>query len=411
MVRADELDVWLHGRRVAVVSRQRDRLDLAYTEEALAEYPLGIPLLSLSLPLVPERYTKGRVHPFLDGLLPEGEPRRVAAEDFDLLASDTFGLLRALGRDCAGAIVVQPAGDGPPPEPSTLAAEPLDDGELEALVANLRSAPLGTSRRVRVSLAGVQEKLVLTRMPDGRWGSPVDGSPTTHLLKPELAEYPATVANEAFCMRTALYLGLPVAHVETMTVGGRPLLVVERFDREIDADGIVVRFHQEDLAQATGIPPDKKYQEDGGPSLARIASVLQSVAATDARDALLRMATLNVVVGNGDAHAKNFSLLHRRSGAVDLAPAYDVLSTLHYGDERLAMYVDDVRRIQRVTGERLMNEAAAWGLARDRAMHVVTDVLERLPEATARAREETDAVPDDLARLVEGQAERLRTSS
>ena len=408
---ADELDVWLRGRRVAFVSRHRDRLDLTYTEAALAEYPLGTPLLSLSLPLVPERYNKGRVRPFLDGLLPEGAPRRVAAEDFDLLASDTFGLLCALGRECAGAIVVQPAGDDPPPEPSTLAAEPLDEDELEALVANLRNAPLGTSERVRVSLAGVQEKLVLTRMPDGRWGSPVDGAPSTHILKPELAEYPATVANEAFCMRIARHLGLPAAHIETTSVGGRPLLIVERFDREVAADGAVVRLHQEDLAQATGIPPEKKYQTDGGPSLARIADVLQSVARAGARERLLRMVTLNVVVGNGDAHAKNFSLLHQPSGSVDLAPAYDVLSTLQYSDDRLAMYVDDVRRTDRVTGGRLVNEAAGWGLGRGRATQVVTEILDGLPEAMARAREETDDVPDDLVRLVEEQAERLRRTS
>lgn len=406
---ADELDVWMHGGRVAVITRRRDRLDLAYTEEALAEYALGTPLVSLSLPLVPERYTKGKVRPFLDGLLPEGEPRRVAAEDFDLLASDTFGLLRALGRECAGAIVVQPAGDEPPVAPSTQAAEPLTDDELEDLIANLRSAPLGTSNRVRVSLAGVQEKLVLTRMPGGRWGSPVDGAPTTHLLKPELAEYPATVANEAFCMRIASHLGLPVARVETMSVGGRPLLVVERFDREVGADGSVVRLHQEDLAQATGIAPEKKYQEDGGPSLARIAGVLQSVAASGAREALLRMVALNVVVGNGDAHSKNFSLLHLPSGAIDLAPAYDVLSTFLYGDERLAMFIDDVRRTERVTGERLVNEATQWGLARDRAMDVVSDLLDRVPEAMARAREETDGVPAELVQLVEDQAARLRT--
>jgi serine/threonine-protein kinase HipA len=333
------------------------------------------------------------------------------AEDFDLLASDTFGLLRALGRECAGAIVVQPAGDDPPPEPSTLAAEPLDERDLAALVANLRNAPLGTSARVRVSLAGVQEKLVLTRMPDGRWGSPVDGAPSTHILKPELAEYPATVANEAFCMRTARHLGLPAAHVEATSVGGRPLLIVERFDREVAADGAVVRLHQEDLAQATGVAPEKKYQVDGGPSLARIADVLQSVAATGAREALLRMVTLNVVVGNGDAHAKNFSLVHHPAGTVGLAPVYDVLSTLQYGDDRLAMYVDDVRRTDRVTGARLVNEAVAWGLGRDRATQVVTEMLDGLPAAMARAREETAGVPDDLVRLVEEQAERLRRTS
>jgi len=123
------------------------------------------------------------------------------------------------------------------------------------------------------------------------------------------------------------------------------------------------------------------------------------------------MVTLNVVVGNGDAHAKNFSLLHQPSGSVDLAPAYDVLSTLQYSDDRLAMYVDDVRRTDRVTGARLVNEAVAWGLGRDRAAQVVREVLDGLPAAMERAREETDGVPDDLVRLVEEQAERLRRTS
>jgi len=146
---ADELAVWLYGIRTAVIDQERGRLRLAYTEEALARYPLGVPLLSLSLPLTPRRYTHGVVRPFLDGLLPEGEARLAIANDFDVLRDDTYGLIGALGRDCAGALVILPTEEPAPPLPTTLTAEPLSDVEISELVANLRSAPLGVGGRVR----------------------------------------------------------------------------------------------------------------------------------------------------------------------------------------------------------------------------------------------------------------------
>ncbi|MGD0043376.1 MAG: HipA N-terminal domain-containing protein, partial [Isosphaeraceae bacterium] len=244
---AEGLTIWLYGQPVAIVEEERRRLRLTYTSEALSRYALGTPLLSLSLPLRPERHTQGVVRPFLDGLLPEGESRLTVARDFNLRASDTFGLIRAIGRDCAGALVIQPAEEPPPPPASTLTAEPLTEQEVSELIANLRTAPLGIDERVRLSLGGVQEKLLLTRLPDGRWGRPVDGTPTTHIVKPQIERFLATVENEAFCMRVAKRLGLSVAHVETTMIGGRKLLVVERFDRVVDKTGAVARIHQEDF--------------------------------------------------------------------------------------------------------------------------------------------------------------------
>jgi serine/threonine-protein kinase HipA len=323
---------------------------------------------------------------------------------------DTYGLVAALGRDCAGAVVIQPADDPPPPRPTTATAEPLTSNELEALVANLRSAPLGAGGRVRISLAGVQEKLVLTRMPDGNWGRPVDGTPSTHILKPEIAAYPQTVENEAFCMRLARHLGLAVAAVQTTEVAGRKLIVVERYDRTLSADGSVERIHQEDFCQATGTTPDMKYEEDGGPSLRRIAGILQSLAAPDSLISLLQAVTLNVLIGNGDAHAKNLSLLHEASGALTLAPLYDLMCTLHYGDDRLAMYIDDVRRTNRVTIERLANEAVYWGISRERATATIDGLLAQAPAAIAAARAETRGVPKEMISVVERQLKHLRST-
>lgn len=404
---ADELAVWLYGDHVATIERVRSRPRLTYTQTALDRYPLGTPLLSLSLPVDTREFPQGTVRPFLDGLLPEGESRKSIARDFGVAESDTYGLVAALGRDCAGAIVIQPRDDPAPLHHNTHSAEKLSDTELEEIVKNLRSAPLGAGGRVRVSLAGVQEKLVLTRMMDGSWGRPVDGTPSTHILKPEIAAYPYTVENETFCMRFALHLGLQVANVETTKVAKRKLIVVERYDRIVHDNGDVERIHQEDFCQATGTAPDRKYQEDGGPSLSRIAGILSAFAKPDALESLFQAVAVNVIVGNGDAHGKNFSLLHLPTGEVRLSPTYDVMSTLIYDDDRLAMYVDDVRRTDRVDRGRLLNEAASWGLRRARAEELLDALRARAGEAMTAAADETPGVPARILEIVGSQLKSL----
>ena len=407
---ADDLTVWLYGINTATITEVRNRLRLAYTGDALIEYALGTPVLSVALPLTDVHFAQGPTRAFLDGLLPEGESRRVIAEDFNLRATDTYGLIRALGRDCAGAIIVQPSGEPPPPDASTTTADPLNGDALADLVKNLRSAPLGVSDRVRISLAGVQQKLLLTRMPDGRWGRPVDGTPSTHILKPEIRDYPNTVQNETFCMRLARSLGLETAEVETTEIAGRRLIVVRRYDRMIGEDGSVQRIHQEDFCQATSMLPKQKYQEDGGPSLLKLSEVLRSVAVPGSVEALLSATIANVLVGNGDAHAKNFSLLHHRDGKITLAPLYDVMSSLYYNDDRLALYIDDVRRTNRVSGDRLANEAMSWGIPRVRAVEIIKDLLVRAPSAIEASREETIGTPKEIVRLVEQQIDLLGSS-
>lgn len=407
---AGELAVWLYGIRVASIDQERGRFRLAYTQEALRRYPLGVPLLSLRLPLTPRRYTHGVVRPFLEGLLPEGEARQAVANDFNVLRDDTYGLIRALGRDCAGALVIQPADEPAPSAPTTLTAERLSDAEIGDLVANLRSAPLGVGERVRLSLAGVQEKLLLTLMPDGTWGRPVDGTPSTHILKPEIDRFPNTVENEAFSMRLARNLGLPVARVDTTTIDGRRIIVVERYDRTVHADGSVERIHQEDFCQATGVLPDKKYEEGGGPSLYRIAGILQAAASPHSLELLLRAVVVNVLIANGDAHGKNFSLLHDPSGALRPAPLYDLMSTLVYGDDRLAMRIDNVHRTNRVTADRIVNEATWWGMSRRIAVAIVADVLDRLPAAAGAARDETEGLSSDISAVVDSQLAQLRSA-
>jgi serine/threonine-protein kinase HipA len=407
---SESLAVRLYGMEVATVAERREgRLRLEYTVPARNEFPAGTPLLSLSLPLTTEAYSNNVTRCFLDGLLPEGDVRRALADDFAVRADDTFALIAALGRDCAGALAIQPESDPPPPPASVITAEPLTDGQVAELIGNLRTAPLGAGGRVRISLAGVQEKLLLTRLPDGAWGRPVDGTPSTHILKPPIRGYTQTVQNEAFCMRLAQLLGLRTAEVEIATFNGYEVLVVSRYDRLVRSSGEVERVHQEDFCQALVLPPRQKYQQDGGPSLRRIAQILRAVHPESITD-LLRAVTLNAVVGNGDAHGKNFSLMHERSGALRLAPLYDVMSTLLYGDDRLAMYIDNVHQTRRVTAARIVNEAVGWGMARADAQAIVGDLLTAVPRAADDAASEIPGVSDDLRALITSQAKLLLTA-
>jgi serine/threonine-protein kinase HipA len=406
---ADDLAIWMYEQHVANVFPERNRrMRLGYSDTALRTYPLGSPVLSLSLPLTPERYPNAISRAFLDGLLPEEESRRVIAQDLNLNANDTYGLIQALGRDCAGALVFQPSDELVPPPASTTTAELMTDTAIGELIVNLRSAPLGVSRRVRVSLAGAQEKALLTRMPDGSWGLPVDGTPSTHLFKPEIRDYPLSVENEAFCMRFVRHLNLAVPHVETAEYGDRKVLIVERFDRTVSPDGRIERIHQEDFCQATGRGPEKKYEENGGPSLRTIAETIRAVANPDSSRRFLQALVVNVLVGNGDAHGKNFSLFHHRDGSLELTPLYDVMSTLYYGLDELAMCVDNIRKIDRITGDRLVNEVASWGMPRESVIELVTNLLDAVPDAVAQAAIETPGLPPQIPDLVRSQLANLR---
>lgn len=201
--------------------------------------------------------------------------------------------------------------------------------------------------RVRFSLAGVQEKLALARDPaSGAFLLPRHGAPTTWLAKvePPRGSYRGIVANEALCLEVLRRLGLPVVHAERTIIGGLPVLLIARYDRVI-SDGLVVRRHQEDAAQLLGVPRELKYEADaekaGIPAdrrgfaglLGRFAELTRTP--VDTRLMLVRAAQANWLLGNSDAHLKNFAVMHgeasfgRRFGGqlgfgLDLAPLYDV---------------------------------------------------------------------------------------
>jgi serine/threonine-protein kinase HipA len=291
--------------------------------------------ISLALPLRSESFSPAESRPFFEALLPEGEARERIAAQLRLAASDSYSLLAALGGDCAGALQILDA-ESLPTSPNV---EWLDASGLDALIEELPRHPLGIAagdRRLRLSLAGVQHKAVLLRDDYGRFGKPLEGMPSSHILKPELpaSEYPGLACNEFFCMLLAASCGLAVARVELIAAAGRPCLVVTRFDRSADGSP-PSRLHQEDLCQALGLTPDFKYQQAGWslPSYTGLARLLDehSLAPGLDRLAAAKAALFNFLIGNADAHAKNFSLLHLDRG-VRLAPLYDLVSTAAYSE-------------------------------------------------------------------------------
>lgn len=349
---AERLWVVRDGEVIADLDRDTSlRLRLQFRPEIVERSYPGV-LISLSLPVRQAAYEEVTLRPFFEGLLSEGRVRDQLATRFHLDPSDVFGFLREFGRDCAGALTLVPA-DTDLTTADDDDVEWLDDDALATHVADLAVRPLADEpdQGVRMSLAGAQNKMPVV-IRDQRIGRPHGTTPSTHIIKPASVErrradqarllYPSLVANEAFCMVLARHAGLSVAPVTVRPIGGEPALIVERYDRAGSGAG-VTRVHQEDFGQALGISPLRKYQREGGPGLDRYRTLVRqaSVEVIDDEAELLDRVAFNYVIGNDDAHMKNFSLIHAeaRIWSTRLAPAYDLLSTFIYPELEKSMAV------------------------------------------------------------------------
>jgi serine/threonine-protein kinase HipA len=275
-------------------------------------------------------------------LLPDSDAirRRVAAR-FKTGSTDAFDLLAAIGRDCVGALQVledgkEPTGVG------TIEGIPVDEEAIERhlleVVTPDRFAGQDPDDDFRISLAGAQEKDAFLWW-NGQWMKPRGTTPTTHIFKMPLglvggrkADFRTSVDNEWLCLRLMQAYGLPAANADIMTFGEQRVLVVERFDRTLSADGSrLFRLIQEDFCQATGISPLRKYENEGGPGLPELFTLLQqSVDAERDMRTLMASQILFWMLRAPDGHAKNFSiqLLPGHTGRFRLAPLYDVMSAL-----------------------------------------------------------------------------------
>jgi len=335
-----QLTVWWDGRATGSLHLdQYGEMEFTYAPEWLADG--SAPALSFSLPKRVDAFGRRECQPFFGGILPEEGQRSAIARALGVSAENEFRLLEHLGGEVAGALTLLPESEVPQP-PSRGAPVILSEDRLLALLDRLPVRPmLAGEGGLRLSLAGAQSKLPVLLI-DGQIALPAPGQPTSHILKPPIARFDGTTENEFFCMSLARAVGLDVAPVAMRTVAGRSFLLIERYDRILDVNGQLLRLHQEDFAQALGVPSQRKYASEGGPTFQDCFALLRRAASRPARDILklLDAAIFNLVIGNADAHAKNFSLLHK-DGAIVLAPLYDLLSTIAYPDlsAKLAMKI------------------------------------------------------------------------
>lgn len=312
--------------------------------------------LSASLPLREMEFSQKECLPFFSGLLPEGNSRKKLADYLHISETSTLRLLAALGGECAGLVTI--TADTQPVLPQTEYAlspenyERLGDDRLADFISRMNIRPLiKADGKLRLSLAGAQEKIALAHFDDA-WHLPLNGAPSTHILKPAREGTLSTLAmNEYTCMRLAKLLGLSAPTVDLTHIAGRDVLVEERYDR-IRSGGIVRRLHQEDFCQALGIMSTVKYQNDGGPDIADILGAIRRHCSAPAVETqkFLRAVVFNYLIGNCDSHGKNYALLYK-GRAAELAPLYDAVSTAVYPDltDKLSMKIGRHYEIEKVT--------------------------------------------------------------
>jgi serine/threonine-protein kinase HipA len=276
------------------------------------------------MPLRPDRIGSDIFLPWAANLLPESEQLRTLGQLLGMSRGDVIGILSAIGGDTAGALSI-----GQPGRTATVQWRSIETpAELEKLIEGLPSKPfLVGEEGVSMSLAGAQTKLAVAIDEAGRISIPMNGSPSTHILKPDVPRLCGSVYNEAFCLTLARHINLPTPQITTGRVGNRTFLLAERYDRRYQS-GRWRRLHQEDYCQALGRLPSAKFESNktgiAGPTLKEMFALTRRYMPATEILRLLDMVIFNVLTCNTDAHAKNYSVIIRGNG-FSLAPLYDVM--------------------------------------------------------------------------------------
>jgi serine/threonine-protein kinase HipA len=336
------LDVYLRRQLVGqLIQDEHGQMAFYYAESWLNNVE-AIPL-SHSLPLRKGRFNRNECRGFFAGVLPDESKREIIAKNLGISARNDFAMLEQIGGECAGAVTFIPTGENLPD--LNYSYRELRGDKLAEILRLLPRRPLMAGEDgIRLSLAGAQDKIAV-HVSNNQISIPLGGAPSTHILKPAIERFEGIVFNEFFCMKLAHAIGLHTAKAEVGKVENIDYLLVERYDRTISKNPTgtesLEREHQEDFCQALGIIPDNKYQNEGGPSLKQCFALLRELSSAPVIDLqrLLDAVIFNFLIGNNDAHGKNFSLLY--GSETRLAPLYDVLSTAYYPDlaKKMAMKI------------------------------------------------------------------------
>lgn len=415
----NKLHVYLENSHVGVLTKTRAGARFSYDKETPPNL-LGRPLLSCALPVKARPYGEGLTGAWFSGLLPEGERLARLAKELKVDSYDYFNLLKEVGWECAGAVVITPAASL-----SDIACGggvPLNNDELALRLCQI-VADGGASEVDRVSLGGFQDKLCLStskisakngRLTSANWMLPSLSQISTHILKPQpKTAYPGIIEGEAWAMQVAR-LAARVANTWLLGLSDAPqTLVVERFDRKRTAEGGLERVHQEDCAQALGLSPSEKYASvralrGNDPSYAKIAEILVKYADEPILELeeLVRQIVVNVCVGNTDAHAKNTSFVYKQACVPSLAPMYDVVPVCDIEPQAkyFSLRVNGKAEISAITKLDVVKEAQSWGLDTCVAEAVVDSTVSNICEGV----ESADALyPSAAARHSESTKTRI----
>ena len=404
------LDVYLHEQLVGhLIQDDGGQMSFEYLESWLSQP--GAATLSQSLPLRNEPFPAKECRGFFGGILPEESKREIIARNLGISARNDDAMLEQIGGECAGAVTFLPAGQELPKRDYHY--RKLDAKELAGILRELPKRPLLAGEKgIRLSLAGAQDK-VAVRIEGEEVSLPLGGAPSTHILKPAVERFIGVVFNEALCMTLAAHMNLPAAKVETRKVEDVEYLLVERYDRKhvtIDGATGVERIHQEDFCQALNIVSELKYQKEGGPWFKQCFTLLRNVSTAPVIDlgTLLDATIFNYLIGNNDAHGKNFSLLYPDK-EIRLAPLYDSISTIYYPELNtdMAMRIGSEYSSDKVTPKDFEQLAGDAGLAKPL-------VRRRVPELAAAAIETldkmkiTDKFSDEVAGLIRKRCTRAK---
>lgn len=410
------LSLWANGDLVGRWTVNANGESELQYDAAWRDSPRGRPI-SLSLPfnLHNEPLKGDSVSHYFDGLLPDNETirRRVAAR-FKTGSIDAFDLLAVIGRDCVGALQLLPDGAMPEGidkvEGIVVDEEAIERHLLEVVSPERFAAGRDPDDDFRISLAGAQEKDAFLWW-DGQWMKPRGATPTTHIFKLPIgmvggrkADFTTSVDNEWLCMRLLKEYGLPTAEARIETFGTQRVLVVERFDRVLSRSGKqLFRLIQEDFCQATGTSPLIKYENEGGPGLQKLFTLLQQSqqAAEDMRT-LMASQIIFWMMRAPDGHAKNFSIQLQAgdAGRFRLTPMYDVMSAYPVIGDGPNQWVDqEIKLAMALLGKnkhyqvhkierRHFNSTARKVGYGDNAEPLLQEIIARTPEVVEKVRGE-----------------------
>ena len=363
--------------------------------------------LSRHLPLQTAPFEDRATRVFFANLLPEGAVRTQVARQVGVSSDNVFGLLEAIGGDCAGALSLVSEDRA---LIRTDSYRPIADDSLASELETLSAHPLLAGEdKIRLSLAGAQNKLPIYW--DGKgYALPEGGSPSTHILKTAIPQLKHSVLNEVFCMNLAARIGLNVPGAEVVTIGYQQVYRVERYDRKLGPDGTIERLHQEDFCQALGIPPELKYENEGGPGFKDCFQLVEEWSDEPLldRQQLLYWALFNFIIGNADAHGKNLSFLYA-DGVVRLAPFYDLISTAVYEriNNKFAMKMGGQKDPRYLQASNLKHFVEEIGIDIRTVRNAIKQMAANVERQSIRLAEEYHLLPesasitDDILRIIQ----------